>query len=429
MDQIRILSLDGGGGLAGILAVALGRLYGAQTPGREIVRQFDFAVGTSGGSIVLTALCCNYTPHEIASFYADPDTVRRMFSPRWSAVFKRILPLRLLFPPYSATGKFKALKDLFDRNGQGGEPLPSQIPLIDWPKWLGCPINLLVTAYDYDRERATFFRSNNQSLAQSSAPHINATLAEAVHASTNAPIFFYGEPAEFRGGRYWDGGLAGYGNPVLAGVVEAMANFPGRTDDMRVLSIGTGIVRQASTTDGAQPPLGVPPASTCVARGAEEGGHGDRRRSAGGREFPRVRRARPADADTGPDAARQPHGPPLPVRAADLEPFDGRMGTAERADEQGIRRPRRTANGRDDPRRAGADRENGQSLGRRRDHEPTHPHRSPHAMRHRRRHVQRGRRALVANRAEEADRDSPSRPVYSLPPNGPWLLGSVPRVR
>ena len=272
MDQIRILSLDGGGALAGILAVALGRLYGARTPGREIVRQFDFAVGNSGGSIVLTALCCNYTPHEIASFYADPDTVRRMFSPQWSAVFKRILPLRLLFPPYSANGKFKALKDLFDRNGQSGEPLPSQIPLTDWPKWLGFPINLLVTAYDYDLERAAFFRSSNQSPAQSSAPHVNATLAEAVHASTNAPIFYYGEPAEFRGRRYWDGGLAGYGNPVLAAVVEAMANFPGRTDDMRVLSVGTGVVRQASTTDGALPPLGAPPASTCVLAALKKAG-------------------------------------------------------------------------------------------------------------------------------------------------------------
>ena len=99
MSRIRILSLDGGGSRAGILAVALGRIYGAQTPGREILRKFDLVAGNSGGAIVLTALCCNYTPRDIAGFYADPATVERMFSPRWSAIFKAIPPLRVLFPP------------------------------------------------------------------------------------------------------------------------------------------------------------------------------------------------------------------------------------------------------------------------------------------------------------------------------------------
>jgi hypothetical protein len=255
-----------------MLAVALGRVYGGETPGREILRNFDVAAGNSGGSIVLTALCCNYTPQEIASFYADPATVRRMFSPRWSAVFKRIPPLRILFPPYSATGKRSALNDLFDRKRQAGEPVPSTIRLTEWPKYLAGAVNLLVTAYDYDRERATFFRSNDESRAKSSALHIGATLAEAVHASTNAPIYYFDEPAEFRGRRYWDGGLAGYANPVLAAVVEAMANFPGRTDEMRVLSIGPGTVMQALTTDGAEPPLGAPPASTWLIAALKKAG-------------------------------------------------------------------------------------------------------------------------------------------------------------
>jgi len=125
MGRFRILSLDGGGALAGVLAVALGRIHGARTPGREILGHFDLVAGNSGGSIVLTALCCNYSPQDIASFYADPATLRRMFSPRWSAVFRRIPPLRVLFPPYSAKGKFAALNDLFDHNRQAGEPAPS----------------------------------------------------------------------------------------------------------------------------------------------------------------------------------------------------------------------------------------------------------------------------------------------------------------
>jgi hypothetical protein len=45
------------------------------------------------------------------------------------------------------------------------------------------------------------------------------------------PIFAFDEPAEVRGRRYWDGGLAGYNNLVLAAVVEAMTNFPGETEN------------------------------------------------------------------------------------------------------------------------------------------------------------------------------------------------------
>ncbi|HKE41544.1 MAG TPA: patatin-like phospholipase family protein [Casimicrobiaceae bacterium] len=261
MTKIRILALDGAGSRAGVHARALGRLYGDDTPGREIVRQFDFIAGNSGGSIVLTALCCNYTPLEIAGFYDDPDTVRRMFSPRWVAY---VPLLRYVLPRYSAEGKFAALREIFDRRRKVGEPLPSTINLRDWPSYLKSDVNLLVIALDYDRERASFFRSNVNSVTKSSAPPIDATLVEAVHASTNAPVIYYDKPAEVSGGRYWDGALAGYNNPVLAAVVEALANRPGHAADMRVLSLGTGTTVQPLTTEGAPPPMGKAPDNNCL---------------------------------------------------------------------------------------------------------------------------------------------------------------------
>lgn len=261
VDRIRILSLDGGGSFAGVLAIALGRLYGDDTPGRRIIRQFDLVAANSGGSIVLAALCCNYTPRDVAGFYADADTVRRMYSPRWSEVFtgsKWLLPLRVLFPPYSTLGKRNALGDMLDRNQQAGEPPPSSVLLSEWPRLIGGDVQLLITAYDYESERGAFFRSNEASLARSAAPHGSPTLLDAVHASTHGPILYYPEPAEVSGRRYWDGGIAGYNNPVLAAVVEAAANFRGRVRDMCVLSIGTGAVARASTAEGAEPPLGEP---------------------------------------------------------------------------------------------------------------------------------------------------------------------------
>lgn len=260
MNKIRILSLDGGGSRAGILAATLGKLYGPDTPGREIIRKFDYIAGNSGGSIVLTALCCNYTPTDIEAFYRDPATLRRMFSPKWVA---HVPLLRCFLPRYSTSGKFEALKRMFDQNRQGSEPLPSKIPLPDWPGYLHSQVNLIVTAFDFDRERAAFFRSNRDSRAKSSAPAVDATLVDAVNASTNAPILYFDKPAEVSRSRYWDGALAGYNNPVLAAVIEALANQPAEEAEIRVLSLGTGTSAQPLTTEGAPPPLGKTPDSTC----------------------------------------------------------------------------------------------------------------------------------------------------------------------
>jgi hypothetical protein len=240
--------------------MTLGAIYGADTPGRDIIRKFDYLAGNSGGSIVLTALCCNYTPGEIAALYHDPAVLRRLYCPRWVA---SIPLLRNVLPRYSSRGKFAALKRMFDRKAQPGEPDPSAIPIQDWPKVLDCDLNLMVTAFDYDRERAVFFRSNRASRAKSSAPAIEATLVEAVHASTNAPIIYFDRPAEFSGHRFWDGALAGYNNPVLAAVLEALANQPEQVGAMVVLSIGTGTSAQPLITEGAAPPLGKALDSTC----------------------------------------------------------------------------------------------------------------------------------------------------------------------
>jgi hypothetical protein len=132
----------------------------------------------------------------------------------------------------------------------------------EWPAYLGDTVQLLVCGYDYDRERASFFRSNRTSRAQSSAKTAAVTLLQAVHASTTPPKPFYDKPAELAGRRFWDGALAGYNNPVLAAVVEALANEPERAGDIRVLSLGTGTFLHASAADGAQPPFAKPYAGT-----------------------------------------------------------------------------------------------------------------------------------------------------------------------
>lgn len=103
--------------------------------------------------------------------------------------------------------------------------------------------------FDYDTSRATFFRTDATSLAASasSSNAACATILDAVHASTNAPVLYFDGPTHVPppdgGHRYWDGAIGGYNNPAMAGVVEALANNATRSN-IRVLSIGTGTVRR-----------------------------------------------------------------------------------------------------------------------------------------------------------------------------------------
>lgn len=257
---ISVLSLDGGGSFAGVLAMALGRLYGPSTTGRDILRNFDLVAANSGGSIVLAALLADYSPSDIAGFYSDAATVRAMYCPRWCSVFKHTL-LRPLLPPYSSKGKRRALAELLDRRtAEGGRP-PSSIPLAGWSSVLGKNLALLITAYEYESERGAFFRSTSRRQDPESERRRGVPIIDAVHASTQAPILYYGKPAVVAGRRFWDGGLAGYNNPVLAAIIEAMSEYPDRAPAIRVLSIGTGTVMHARSADGAAKPL-ARPAST-----------------------------------------------------------------------------------------------------------------------------------------------------------------------
>ncbi|HTF70514.1 MAG TPA: hypothetical protein VK638_48360 [Edaphobacter sp.] len=79
------------------------------------------------------------------------------------------------------------------------------------------------------------------------------TLAEAIHASTNAPVNYFDAPAKFpdREGRYWDGGISGCNNPVLVAVTEAIVKGQESTNIV-ALSIGTATVRLPVARAGEQ---------------------------------------------------------------------------------------------------------------------------------------------------------------------------------
>ncbi|MEO8812103.1 MAG: patatin-like phospholipase family protein [Caulobacteraceae bacterium] len=232
----RVLSLDGGGVWAVIQVKALIALYGEAATGRAVLQDFDLVAGTSGGSIVLGGLVENVALGQLLEFFADAQNRRAIFSPTQMLLDRVLSDAIQMGPKYSAEAKLPALEKLMPTSGNVA--LSSVVTGVR-RQAANTDVHLLITAFDYDRSSARFFRSAAATGPDwgSGAPS-DATLAEAIHASTNAPVVFFDEPAAFGGGRYWDGAITGCNNPVLAAVAEAivLGNPP---DTIAALSIGT----------------------------------------------------------------------------------------------------------------------------------------------------------------------------------------------
>ena len=236
----RILSLDGGGAWALIQVRTLMKLYGTAATGHEVLRNFDLAAANSGGSLVLAGLVEDLALGDILQYFMDENKRRSIFSPTTAIGDQLLHSLLGVGPKYSARAKLPAIERLSPKTGDN--PLAGSMKGVVGPG--GSPVHLMIVGFDYDRNRAVFFRS-----APAGKPgwgdgeQAEVTLAAAVHASTNAPVNYFDAPAELPAAvdRYWDGGVAGVNNPALAAVVEA-AVLGHSPQDLRVLSLGTGSV-------------------------------------------------------------------------------------------------------------------------------------------------------------------------------------------
>lgn len=251
MDRYRILSLDGGGSWALIQVKALIELYGPDKPGREVMQDFDLVAANSGGSIVLGCLVENLSLSKILAFFNDEAERKAIFCKSDSLGNRVLHDIAGLGPKYSEKSKLPAL--------QRALPEWGSLSLSDAVAGIRRPgatedLHVLITSFDYDRNRATFFRSTpatGPEWGHGDASQI--TLAEAIHASTNAPVNYFDAPARFpnREGRYWDGGISGCNNPVLVAVTEAIIKGQAPTDIV-ALSIGTASVALPSPQPGEQ---------------------------------------------------------------------------------------------------------------------------------------------------------------------------------
>lgn len=246
--SFRILSLDGGGTWALIQAKVLLDIYGAGRKGHEILRDFDLVAANSGGSIVAAGLIADMTPAEILTLFMVEASRKTIF--RELPWYKK-KPSRFwkVGPQFSTDGKLKGLTEVLC--GLAASPL-SGLRILNRQN---APVRFLITAYDYDRDRAVYFRSDRDSPAANFPRGANPlSVIEAVHASSTAPVNYFDDPAHFGDRRYWDGGIAGLNNPVLAAVVEAIAYGIARSD-IGILSIGTGNTFLPTKGDASSPEL------------------------------------------------------------------------------------------------------------------------------------------------------------------------------
>jgi uncharacterized protein len=272
MDRYRILSLDGGGSWALIQVKALIELYGPDKPGREVLQNFNLVAANSGGSIVLGCLVENMSLSKILTFFNDEAERKAIFSKSDSLGNRILQDLAGVGPKYSEKNKLPALERVLSQRGS-----LSLRDAVSGIRRTGAneDLHVLITSFDYDRNRATFFRSTPATGPQWGHGDASAiTLAEAIHASTNAPVNYFDGPAKFpdREGRYWDGGISGCNNPVLVGVTEAIVKGQASTAIV-ALSIGTATVALPWPQPGD-------PSSPYIREGVEPGIKNDLRKLA-----------------------------------------------------------------------------------------------------------------------------------------------------
>lgn len=251
----RILTLDGGGSWAVLQVMALAKIYGDGAKGHDVLGDFNLVAANSGGSITLGGLVENRTLADLRDNFFLNEAARRSVFVEKGGFAALAEELAHIGPKYGTREKLVGLKALL--TGFGGTRL-SQLRA---PAGPALP-DIVICTFDYDRLRGILFRSNRASRASSFTNEIDPTLAEAIHASTNAPINFFDAPAflpeDAPGRQFWDGGISGYNNPVLVAVVEALANgIPAR--EIRALSIGTGTTFLPTDARRTLGPLGQPP--------------------------------------------------------------------------------------------------------------------------------------------------------------------------
>ena len=205
----KIISFDGGGvrAIAGI--VFLKKLEAAS--GKKISEMFDMFIGTSAGAFNAACLAhADMSANELKKYWSKKYTDRIMET----SFFWDQASLIQARPRYETKGRVKVLKEIFGDRTMGDSSKP-----------------LLTLCYDVEKRKHVVHTSLF-------TPEV--TFVDAISASSAAPMYFPTYQMEI-GSWMIDCGVV-TNNPTLLGLTHAKDYF--KTNDIKVLSIGTGLNKQ-----------------------------------------------------------------------------------------------------------------------------------------------------------------------------------------
>ena len=240
----RILALDGGG-IRGVFSLAILKHIEAlfrQQRGRPdlVLRdEFDFFAGTSTGAIIATCL----------AWGLGADEVLRLYEQRGSEMFARAMwHQRFWRNKYRADVIAEFFRSQFvEDDGTPALLGTKKLTHAGKQKYLLLVMRNATTgsAWPVSNNPAALFNATDDP-----GCNLNVPLWKLLRASSAAPTFFPPEEITL-GGRtslFVDGGLTPYNNPALIAALMATLpayrmNWPARSDELLVVSVGTGHVR------------------------------------------------------------------------------------------------------------------------------------------------------------------------------------------
>ena len=209
-DTFHILALDGGGTRGIYTAQLLAKIEEAF--GTRIKTHFDLIAGTSTGAIIAGAAVSDIPMQDIVELF-ETET-RYIFRKKWYRI-----------PLFVSKYPSEKLAQIIAKH------IPAT-PLgnIETP--------LMITSSEITSSEVHIFRSNYGSRDSEIAPtNKDVCLRDAILASCAAPTFF--APKSVDDLLFADGGLWA-NNPSTAAFTEALSAFGKGTQELRMLSIGTG---------------------------------------------------------------------------------------------------------------------------------------------------------------------------------------------
>ncbi|MGB5568999.1 MAG: patatin-like phospholipase family protein [Sedimenticolaceae bacterium] len=254
----KILACDGGG-ILGLMSVEIlariERDLRERTGNDQLVLAdwFDFTCGTSTGAIIAACISCGMSIDQIRAFYLDSG----------KDMFDKASLLKRLRYSYNDEPLARKLRAELDR-ALGYQSTPERPNATLGDEKLRTLLMMVMRNHSTDSPWPVSNNPEgkyNQRVRDDGSPRLDCNLDlplwQLVRASTAAPTFFPPEVVSFAEGTgheyqfvFVDGGVTTYNNPAFLAFQMATAapyriNWPTGTDQMLIVSVGTGKVANA----------------------------------------------------------------------------------------------------------------------------------------------------------------------------------------